>query len=46
MDVIFIHYWPFAVAMFGIGVCAGWWYQSPGSVDHVTAWLQRDSERS
>lgn len=34
-------YWPFVLAALVTGVAVGWWYRDPGSVDDMTAWLER-----
>ena len=37
-------YWLFLLLAAVAGIGVGWWFQSPRSVDQVTAWLERGTE--
>ncbi|MHA1159169.1 MAG: hypothetical protein ACTSP2_10585 [Alphaproteobacteria bacterium] len=37
-------YWPFILLALIAGLAVGWWYQSPDSVDDVTAWLEKEHD--
>ncbi len=37
-------YWPFVLLTLLAGLGVGWWFQSPGSVDEVTAWLEEGED--
>jgi hypothetical protein len=41
MPHIIAAYWPFMIAVLGVGIAVGWWSQDPRSVDDLTAWLEQ-----
>ncbi len=44
MLYVMTSYWPFLVVSLLVGAAVGWWFQSPRSVDSITAWLERGPE--
>jgi hypothetical protein len=40
MLYVLANYWLFLLPALVLGILVGWWFQSPRSVDDVTAWLE------
>ena len=44
MTYLIAVYWPFVGLALAAGIVVGWWFQSPASVDRLTAWLEQGAD--